>query len=725
MKISGGINLEFLLENFDYNKADNASRITPLTFGEENIDDSDKQGFVLEGGSGSAKSYDIIQFLLLYCQRNLNKGKDILIFRQTAADCKKTVLKDFIKILRMYDLYDPDKHFMSSPIHFDMFGNTIYFSGLDAIGSHGERHDIIWGNEGMELDFEGFKQLNQRCNEAFFIDYNPYFTEHWVFNSIITRPDTKFFHSTCLQNPFLPQGQRKEILSYEPTPENIKNGTADDTMWKIYGLGLRTAIKGLIFPNVTWIDEMPELNLHYGLDFGFTNDPTCLTIFGLESNNLYAKSLLYEPIDNAPALSDALDNLNIPRHSPITADCSDRYNDTEMVRELKNLGWNIKKVNKGKGIVWRIGLLKKHKIHLVRDVNVKREQENYKWREINGISVNEPVDRYNHCFESNTEILTTDGVKKIIDVKEGDYVLNSFGFNKVLKSFFNGFSEVWLFRLYFTNFVVEIRCTDNHKFKTTTGWKQVNQLQPQDILYLSNDLMANHISYIRANNTSAGGEIDFTEKYGNIIMVKFRKVMKFIIKTKIHKIMILKIWKSLKNTITNHFISKKELKKIRNGRKTFNYWGSKLQKNGTVLMGVLNGTGKMQSNVILDTKLLDKQNALSVEKNFYQKDQDQNFVQENADQKIEENRGLIILNPSVNGAERKPLLINMKKEKDFVQEVVLQKIVAIPIKSMAVYELTVQENHEYFANGLLVHNCWDALGYGYLGAMNNRVSIIW
>jgi hypothetical protein len=44
-------------------------------------------------------------------------------------------------------------------------------------------------------------------------------------------------------------------------------------------------------------------------------------------------------------------------------------------------------------------MLKKHKLHLVRNVNVKREQENYKWREINGICVNEPVDRYNHFWD--------------------------------------------------------------------------------------------------------------------------------------------------------------------------------------------------------------------------------------------------------------------------------------------------------------------------------------
>jgi hypothetical protein len=175
-------------------------------------------------------------------------------------------------------------------------------------------------------------------------------------------------------------------------------------MWKVYGLGLRSAPKGLIFQNVTWIDEFPkDIKYVFGLDFGFTNDKTALTKVGLEGNNLYIELLFYEPIDNSPALSEVLFSLELnglKQGIRITADCSDKYNDTEMVKELKNLGHNIYKVNKGKGISWRIGMLKKHKIHLIRDVNLKREQENYKWREINGICINEPIDKWNHAFDS-------------------------------------------------------------------------------------------------------------------------------------------------------------------------------------------------------------------------------------------------------------------------------------------------------------------------------------
>jgi len=383
MKISGGVNLEFLLNEFSFEKANN----------------SIKQGFVLEGGSGSGKTYDIINFLLIYCQTNYNKNKDILIFRETFADLRKTVLKDFEKILRAYNLFDDDSFHRSAPVCYSFMGNKIFFTGLDSVGSHGERHDVIWGNEGMELNHEAWKQLNQRCNEVFITDYNPSYTNHWIYDSLITRPDTKFFRSTLLQNYFLPDGQRKEILSYEPTAENIKNGTADDYMWKVYGLGLRSAPKGAIFPHVNWIEKMPEGNYFYGLDFGFSNDPTALTKICLQGNDLFVELLIYEPIDSANVLADAIRNCGITNEM-ITADTSDKYNDVEMCKDLRNLGLNIKKTSKAKGLLHRIGLLKKHKINIVYNLNAKREQENYKWREVNGINVNEPIDKFNHFWDS-------------------------------------------------------------------------------------------------------------------------------------------------------------------------------------------------------------------------------------------------------------------------------------------------------------------------------------
>ena len=52
----------------------------------------------------------------------------------------------------------------------------------------------------------------------------------------------------------------------EATIENIKNGTANEIKWRIYGLGLRASVEGAIFQIVKWIPEFPD-----GLTYWFGN----------------------------------------------------------------------------------------------------------------------------------------------------------------------------------------------------------------------------------------------------------------------------------------------------------------------------------------------------------------------------------------------------------------------------------------------------------------------
>jgi len=47
--------------------------------------------------------------------------------------------------------------------------------------------------------------------------------------------------------------------------------------------------------------------------------------------------------------------------------------------------------------------MKKKKIHIVKNefyLQVKKEQENYHLKEINGIAINQPVDKWNHFWDS-------------------------------------------------------------------------------------------------------------------------------------------------------------------------------------------------------------------------------------------------------------------------------------------------------------------------------------
>jgi phage terminase large subunit len=403
-----GANYEFITDNFDWEK----SR------------EQEKQIISLRGSGGSGKTYDALQFIITYCQTYEGWSKDILIGRDQYSDCKKTVLKDFIKILKMYGIYDINNHTQSHPQHYKLYGNDIYFSGLNGLGSHGERHDIVYINEVLDTQWEDVSQLNQRCNELLLCDYNPAFTHHWYYDKIENRIDCKMFHSTLLMNSFLPKGQRDEILAYEPThpedrhlpkekrrphPVNIKNGTADDYLSDVYLFGLKAAPEGLIFQHVNYVDEWPmDIDPVHGLDFGFTADPSALTKVGENKTDIFIELLMYEPTETPQIIHDYAIARGIDYYKPCTADSSDKYTGenkgtVEMVRDLKKLGWNVSKVRKTKSIMFWLNKMKEKRINIVKNDlihHARKEQENYRLKIVNGIAINQPIDSFNHMWDS-------------------------------------------------------------------------------------------------------------------------------------------------------------------------------------------------------------------------------------------------------------------------------------------------------------------------------------
>lgn len=366
------------------------------------------EGFVLPGGSRSSKTWSIIQFLISYCIKNNGKRKNILIARQQYSDLKDSVMKDFFDILNLYGIYVDANHLKSNPQKYILFGNTIHFSGLDTSGAHGKKYDVVWINEAFEADKEAFDQLEMRLTEFFILDYNPCFTEHWILSNVVTRSEVWVAPiSTQLNNPWLEQRIRNKILSYDPSnPINVQQGTADDYMWQVYGLGIGAQPQGIIFPYVDWITEFPSgLDYWYGEDFGFTNDPSAIVKIAQRGLDVYLEKKLYTPTETSDTLNEAMFAVGIEKYLPITADSSDKfvsakYGAQEMVKDLQKYGWNIQKASKkGNKVDW-IRKLKEFHLHIVISPEFKKEQQSYRWRTVNGIQINEPIDKFDHLWTS-------------------------------------------------------------------------------------------------------------------------------------------------------------------------------------------------------------------------------------------------------------------------------------------------------------------------------------
>lgn len=353
--------------------------------------------FVFEGGSRSSKTHSLIQVFLVYALENLHRQNRIVICRKKATWITSTVWTDFLGILVSNNLYSLCK-INKTLKTITFFTTTFEFVGLDDDQKlHGLTSDIFWINEAMEVSKDDFDQLEQRCSRFAVLDYNPSAEEHWIYENVCKRSDCYFDHSTMLDNPFIPENMKRKILSYEPTDYNYSQGTADKRKWKIYGLGQRAKIEGLIFEDYTIIKEIPKWvsRRWRGLDYGYTNDPTACAEVGFMDNGIYINEEFYK---THMLTKDIIKELKELTKRKIWSESAD----PRMIDEIYNAGFNINPVKKYQGSVNAgIDFMKGVKIFITeRSLNAKKELDNYTYKQDkNGRWLNEPVDDFNHLLD--------------------------------------------------------------------------------------------------------------------------------------------------------------------------------------------------------------------------------------------------------------------------------------------------------------------------------------
>lgn len=358
-----------------------------------------------EGGSRSSKTWSISQFLIL--KAIAGEEITVTIVRDKLTWIKSTLLKDFQEIIKMYSLsVKPEINPNRSEQVYYLNGSEFAFYGLDYSEKlHGRKQDWSWMNEVMEIGQKHFDQLEMRTTKGMILDYNPYDDLHWVFD-IQKRPDVGIIKSTMLDNPFLEQSVKNKILSYEPTEENIKNGTADEYMWQVYGLGQKARLQGLVFDRWEIAEVIPEEAklLGYGLDFGFTNDPTAFVEIHKLDKTLYWKQLIYEVGLTNQDIVNRFKSLEIPKHSLIVPDSSE----PKSIEELKRAGYSgIRPSKKGAdSIRYGIDLMQGFTHCLVKSPDVEREFGRYKWAEDRaGRRLQVPVDEFNHGIDGGRYLI--------------------------------------------------------------------------------------------------------------------------------------------------------------------------------------------------------------------------------------------------------------------------------------------------------------------------------
>ncbi len=350
----------------------------------------------LFGSAGSGKSVFGGQKEIVLSFREERRNRKTLVVRKVYATLKNSVFSQLKSAIYEWNLQDCFA-ITSSPLSITnkLTGVQFIFVGLDDVEKikSVQGVDRILIEEATELtSINELDQLSLRLRGYSEVQitlmYNPINVHHWINTEIHQKAAVGhfIFKSTYKDNRFLDAGYKEFLDSLKESNPNY---------YKVYGLGeWGQNQEGLIYPDYATVVSMPRIQL-YGLDFGF-NDPCALIavcvedIAGQKKKNLYLQELLYKTKLTSGALVTELTDLEIRKNIAIIADNAR----PEMIKDLRDAGFNVRKSVKGKGsIVAGINRVKNFNIKIVAgSKNLFKEVDNYSWANKNGIWLDEPED---------------------------------------------------------------------------------------------------------------------------------------------------------------------------------------------------------------------------------------------------------------------------------------------------------------------------------------------
>jgi len=361
----------------------------------------------------SGKTYGILQYLFEQGAKHNNEfitvvAEDIPNLKGGAYRDAQIILQED-SVLKAWWPMEKGHWNKSERIFTCLSGSQMEFKSFqDEYDARSGKRDRLFINEANAVAYGIYEQLNLRTKKQTIIDFNPS-ARFWAHDNLQGLDEVEWNVTTFHDNAFLDDRTRSKILSYEPTPENIERGTANEYRWKVYGLGQVGRLEGLVFPDFKVTSDWPiEWKWRvFGLDFGFTNDPTAFVEIRYAHGNLYWKEWIYETgLTNAsrnesrqPSIDGRLQRLNFPFDPKIIADSAE----PKSITELSQAGWHIEGAVKGKdSVVNGIDAIKRYPLYIhASSKNLIEEFSSYTWeKDRDGNPTNKPIDKYNHGIDA-------------------------------------------------------------------------------------------------------------------------------------------------------------------------------------------------------------------------------------------------------------------------------------------------------------------------------------
>ena len=373
---------------------------------------------VCKGSRASKKSkttalWNIVN-LMKYPEANL------LVVRKTFRTLKDscfTELKWAINRLGVADFWD----IKESPLEmtYKPTGQKIYFRGLDdplKVTSITVQHGYLcwmWIEEAYEIGNEAdFNMLDESIRGALppesklfkqiTLTFNPWNEHHWLKKRFFDSPDDETLamttNYTC--NEWLDEA---DLKMFETMKKN------NPRRYQVAGLGDWGIVDGLVYEN--WeekafsLDEirgLPGVRSAFGLDFGYTNDPTALFCGLVDESNktIWVFDEIYKKGMSNEAIAEAVIKAGYGKER-IKADAAE----PKSIDRLYLLGLQrIYKARKGRDSVNNgIDLISDYHIIIhPKCVNFITEISNYTWDTDSktGKKINRPIDDFNHLMDA-------------------------------------------------------------------------------------------------------------------------------------------------------------------------------------------------------------------------------------------------------------------------------------------------------------------------------------
>ncbi len=354
----------------------------------------DKRIRAVAGGTGASKTISILLVLIDMAQSD-KKPTLTSIVSQSFPHLKRGAIRDFLNILQEHNYYKDERWNKTDFVYTFETGSKIEFFSADQSDKvRGPRRDRLFINEANNVSLETFDQLEIRTNDFIMLDWNPV-SEFWFYTDILNkRNDVDFITLNYKDNETLPPA----IVDTIERRKGMKN------WWRVFGLGELGVSEGRIYQDWAIVNEIPhEARLErYGMDFGYTNDPTAIVALYYYNGGYILDEISYFRGMSNKEIADTF--LELPK-ALIVADSAE----PKSIDEIKERGLNIIGAEKGKDSVNHgIQFIQQQRISVTKNsFNVIKEFRNYVWIADKGKNINVPEEGFDHAMDAIRYAITS------------------------------------------------------------------------------------------------------------------------------------------------------------------------------------------------------------------------------------------------------------------------------------------------------------------------------